>query len=165
MQLLFKIRDTVEKATEIVAIVFFAIGILSTIYGTFSRTITFLPSISWSAELTRFSIISAVLLVAGIGIRRGMQVSFTLVLEKLPPSFRLGLHMINNAIIITFFIVIGFFGFDMAITNTGQHSPILQIPMIIPYLFIPISSLLVVIEVIFLAFEQVLELKNTKKTT
>lgn len=160
---IIKFRNGLEKLTEIVASVFFVIGVVSTIYGTFARSFTFIPSIPWSSEVTRFSIIAAVLLVAGMGIRKGLQVSFTLILEKISPNLRLSLQMVNNSLMIIFFLFIGFYGFQFSISNSSFQSPILQLPMVYPYLFIPIGSLLVILEVIFLSIEQFIQFKDDKE--
>ncbi|MCM3762146.1 TRAP transporter small permease [Alkalihalobacillus oceani] len=154
MQVISNIRDHLEKTIEVFSVLFFCIGIISTVFGTFARTFTFLPAIPWSAELTRFSIIASVFLVIGIGVRKGMHVSFTLLLEKLSPRFRLGLQMVNNTLMIIFFSFIGFYGYEMAVSNSSQFSAILQLPMVYPYLFIPLGSLLLILEVIFLTIIQ-----------
>ncbi|MFZ4451245.1 TRAP transporter small permease [Salibacterium aidingense] len=163
MQRIQRIHQLFEKSVETLSVSLFVIGVISTIFGTISRTFPVLPNLSWANELTRFTIIASILLIIGFGIRKGSQISFTLLLEKMSPGPRLILQMINNILMLSLFFIIGYYGYFFAVSNAGQTSSLLEVSMVYPYIFVPIGSLLVMLEVIFLGITQILIYKNEQK--
>ena len=151
------IRRIIDRIFITISVLLFSAGVIATVLGTITRSINFLPTLTWTSELTSFLIVVSIFLVVGIGVRRGIQISFPLFLEKLPHSLNILLSTFNNLLTIFFFVVIGYYGFHIAQSNTGQTSPILQIPMVYPYLAIPIGSALIIIELLLMIIENFLQ--------
>ena len=143
-------RKRLDKVLIAVAVVLFTLGIVSTLLGTLSRNFTLFSGFTWTDEVTRFAIIAGVFLIIGISYRRGTQISFTLISERLPEPFTTILSLINNSFVTFFFLIVLYYGFEMAISNRGQISPVLEIKMIYPYMILPIGALLILSETFLL---------------
>ena len=98
-------------------------------------------SISWFDELARYCMVYMTLLATEAGLRDGSQISITAIVDKLSPSFKRTMQLIVKIIIIGFSIAR--FVCSLTIVQTqissGQVSAGLGIPMVIPYLALPIS--------------------------
>lgn len=98
-------------------------------------------SISWFDELARYCMVYMTLLATEAGLRDGSQISITAIVDKLSPSFKRTMQLIVKIIIIGFSIAM--FVCSLTIVQTqissGQVSAGLGIPMVIPYLALPIS--------------------------
>ena len=98
-------------------------------------------SISWFDELARYCMVYMTLLATEAGLRDGSQISITAIVDKCTPAVKRTLQMIVKAIIICFSIAM--FVCSLTIVQTqiksGQVSAGLGIPMVVPYLALPIS--------------------------
>lgn len=116
--------------------------------GTVSRYLTFLPSISWGEEVTRFAGIWSVFLVAGLGIRHGAHLGVDILTSLFPPVARQFTRLFGCVLILAFAGLLLVYGLRLAAENTGQYSPSLEWSMGAVYLCIPIGAALMIVEVI-----------------
>ncbi|WP_295482658.1 TRAP transporter small permease [uncultured Succinatimonas sp.] len=98
-------------------------------------------SISWFDELARYCMVYMTLLATEAGLRDGSQISITAIVDKCTPAVKRTLQMIVKAIIICFSIAMFVCSLTIVQTqiNSGQVSAGLGIPMVVPYLALPIS--------------------------
>jgi TRAP-type C4-dicarboxylate transport system permease small subunit len=152
---IYSFREKLDRWVIRSAVFFFTVGVFITFIGVVFRFFPSFPSLSWTDELTRLCMIYSSFIVAGIGLRRGTQIAFTLVLEKVPkPLFRI-MTIINSLLMICFISVIGYYGFRLALINKDQLSAVIQIPMVYPYLIIPLSAFLMILENVIRLMEAV----------
>jgi len=152
------IRKIIDRISITITVTLFSLGILFTILGTISRPLNFIPTLTWASELTTFLIVISIFLVVGVGVRKGIQISFPLFLEKLPFVWKHVFDIFNNILVISFFSIMGYYGVIMAQSNATQLSPVLQIPMEYPFWALPIGSFLIVIELILIIIEDIFKL-------
>lgn len=97
--------------------------------------------ISWFEELARYSMVYMALLAAETGLRDGSQISITAITDKCPGNLRKILHILAKLVVIVFAVVCFFSSFQILSTqlSSGQVSPGLRVPMIVPYLALPLS--------------------------
>lgn len=98
-------------------------------------------SISWFDELARYCMVYMTLLATEAGLRDGSQISITALIDKCSPAVKRTLQLIVKVIVIGFAITIFINSLTIVQTqiNSGQVSAGLGIPMVIPYLALPIS--------------------------
>ena len=110
-------------------------------------------SISWFDELARYCMVYMTLLATEAGLRYGSQISVSAVIDKCSPAARRILQLIVKLIVIGFSIMIFVTSLTIVQTqiNSGQVSAGLGIPMVIPYLALPISfGAIVVVQILSL---------------
>ncbi|EFY06317.1 TRAP transporter small permease [Succinatimonas hippei] len=110
-------------------------------------------SISWFDELARYCMVYMTLLATEAGLRDGSQISVSAVIDKCSPAARRILQLIVKLIVIGFSIMIFVTSLTIVQTqiNSGQVSAGLGIPMVIPYLALPISfGAIVVVQILSL---------------
>ena len=152
------IRKVISAVIPSISAVLFLIATGSTVLGAVVRTLAIPLSVVWVEEVTRYCMIWATLLLMGIGFRKGTQTQFTLLEEHLHGR----IHSVYRVCILLAemlmfgILVIG--GFRLAFMNSNQRSAVMMISMTWPYLAIPVSSCLVVIELIMMLVETLKEL-------
>ncbi|WP_234402329.1 TRAP transporter small permease [Oceanobacillus damuensis] len=119
--------------------------VVSVLYGILSRTLTFLPFVVWTEELSRFSIITLVFLVSGLSIRKGIHVGLDLLLEKITGVWNKIITTIINILVIALLSIIMIVTFEYMGT-TSQISPALKMPISYLYIFVVIGMALMIIE-------------------
>ena len=120
----------------ITALVVVAVTVMlgAALVGTVSRYLTFLPSISWGEEVTRFAGIWAVFLVAGLTIRQGAHLGVDFLTARLPVQVRAAARLVNCALILAFSGLLLWYGVRLAAENLQQYSPALEWSMGVVYL-------------------------------
>lgn len=98
-------------------------------------------SISWFDELARYCMVYMTLLATEAGLRDGSQISITALIDKCSPGLKRTLQLIVKLIVIGFAIMIFISSLTIVQTqiSSGQVSAGLGIPMVIPYLALPIA--------------------------
>jgi TRAP-type C4-dicarboxylate transport system permease small subunit len=126
----------------------FSVMLAAALIGTVARYLTFLPTISWGEEVTRFAGIWSVFLVSGLSIRRGAHLSVDLVTRLLSERLRrLACFCVFGAML-GFCLILLWYGARISYDNLGQFSAALQWRMGIVYLCIPIGGALMAFEVV-----------------
>jgi TRAP-type transport system small permease protein len=138
----------------VTTLVVVAVGVMlgAALVGTVSRYLTFLPSISWGEEVTRFAGIWSVFLVAGLGIRHGAHLGVDLLTGRWPPGVRRLVRLFGYGLILAFAGLLLVYGVRIAVENLGQYSPALEWPMGLVYLCIPLGAALMIVEVVGLGW-------------
>lgn len=114
------------------------------------RYVPFLPSLFWPQEVARYMFICMCFLASSIAINRNAHIGFDILYGFLPERIIKLLRMSTRFIIILFLLVLTVNGFKMCIINYRQISFSLRISMFIPYLSIPVGSILMIIEELYL---------------
>jgi len=115
----------------------------------------FLYSFGWIEEVSRYLMIWIVFLGAGLALREGMHVAVTLFADLsmgLKPVFKWAAWILT----FLFFAALAWYGYKYAMFAARQRSTMLQLPMWIIYLAVPIGSFLCIVHM-------VLDVLNPKK--
>jgi TRAP-type C4-dicarboxylate transport system permease small subunit len=111
----------------------------------FFRFVVYLP-FPWSEEIARYLMIWVGMVGSFVALRKGRHIGVTFLVEKLPAALDRVLTPLVQATLIAFLAVIAREGLHLAIANAAQKSPAMMIPMIYPYLAIPVGASLMMIE-------------------
>lgn len=95
----------------------------------------------WSEEAARFLFIWLIYLAGFIMIRKGLNITFDLVLDFLPDRIWKVVFTAVNVISMAFLIIVIVLGFQVAIMNMTQLSSVMRVPIGMIYLAIPIGSI------------------------
>ncbi len=146
MGLLKKLNSILEK----IGLGFIIVG-----YGTMTvvtlievlRRYFFGMSFDWSEELVRFLLIATTFIGGAVAYKKGSLVLFDVLLNRLPREKSLILSVINHSIILIFMISLTKLGLDYIVQPSVmlQSSPGLGIGMMIPYAFLPIGFIMIIL--------------------
>ena len=147
------IRKKFDSIVPPISGLLFLVGVASTVWGAAIRTSGAQISVVWVEEVTRYSLIWATLLLMGIGFRKKAQTQFTLLEDHLTGRKKASLNLFILIVELLMFGILVIGGFQLAVSNRGQFSPVLMISMMWPTLAIPVSALLVEIELVMMLVE------------
>lgn len=145
--------------TEIVAAILLIAIILMNLAQVFFRYVLVDP-LSWSEETMRYSTTWMVMLAGSSALFRGEHMVISLFDNIQYPKIRNFFRLLVLACIGGFCILLMWEGFPAAIDNMRQVSPATRIPMMIPYMAIPVGATLMLIKVLCLMILPEDALKN-----
>lgn len=102
----------------------------------------------WTEEFARYCLVWASLLGAAVALKRGEHVAVTIFLENFPKKLALVLAMVARISVALILAVMVWGGIRLVIITSTQISPALRIPMAIPYLALPLGSLIMLFHVV-----------------
>ena len=99
-------------------------------------------SITWAGELTNYLFMWSALFGAAYGFKKGVHISVTMLLEKLPPFLAKAILMCAHAFSAAYLLLMSYLGYELIImlVGFGEVSIDLKIPMWIPHLVLPLAS-------------------------
>jgi TRAP-type C4-dicarboxylate transport system permease small subunit len=111
------------------------------------RFVIYVP-FPWSEECARYMMVWVAMLGSVVALRWGRHIGVRVLVEKIPgqgydrfivPLVQLGM--------IVFLALLTHQGVNLAVLNMYQRSPAMEIPMLIPYMAIPVGSLMMIIDI------------------
>ena len=138
-------------ALVVAAFTYMTVAVLAQVFGRYF----FNYSISWTEETARYAQIWVVLIGAGITMRRGMHVAVDVLAARLPLALARGLSIVIAAACLWFLGVVAYG--SMALIELGwlfEMSPVLQLPMWIIYLSLPIGAAYWALEIVLKVVER-----------
>ncbi len=100
----------------------------------------------WSEELARYLMIWMGMLGAFVALREGRHIGVSLFVDRLPPAWGSKLMVLVQLATMAFLGIVAKQGFSLALFNSSQLSPAMQIPMVLPYMAVPVGSSLMILE-------------------
>ena len=144
MKKILKVYDTALKTVLIVIIVsFIAIVFMQVI----SRYV-FNNSLTWSEELARVLFTQMVFLAAPLVVLEKKGISVDIIVQFIPKSAKRKLYVVINCLSLVFFVFMGISGYNFAIMNFNQRTTALHLNMGMLYMVIPVSAVMMIINVI-----------------
>lgn len=116
-------------------------------YGVFARY--FLSSGgTWTEELARYIMIWTALLAVPCCTYRREHIGLVLLFSRLPENMQKPARLILDCIGLLFFIFLTYYGIGMAKGGATQFATIFRMNMVLPYLSVPISCGLTIIQIL-----------------
>ena len=143
MKKYFEILDLgVVTLNKNVAVVGMTLGVLLAFINVVLRYF-FEMSITWAGELTNYLFMWSALFDAAYGFKKGVHISVTMLLEKLPPIMAKGILMCSHAFSALYLLLMSYLGYELILmlVDFGEMSIDLRIPMWIPHLMLPLAFL------------------------
>jgi TRAP-type C4-dicarboxylate transport system permease small subunit len=88
------------------------------------------------------------MLGAFVAIRQGRHIGVSLFVDRLPAKAAARVILFVQVATVLFLLVVTRYGISLALFNATQLSPAMQIPMIFPYLAVPVGAALMIIELL-----------------
>ncbi len=107
-------------------------------------------SIIWAEEVSQYLMVWVAFLAAGLALRQGRHVAIEMLQDRLPSRTRRMTRHLVALLLILFMGILIVLGFQFARFAWDQETPVLNIPLGIPYLAVPIGALLLMIHLFFL---------------
>lgn len=107
-------------------------------------------SIIWAEEMSQYLMVWVAFLGAGLALRQGRHVAIEILQDRLPSTARRMTRHLVALLLIVFMGILIVLGFQFARFAWDQETPVLNIPLGIPYLAVPIGALLLLIHLFFL---------------
>ena len=137
-----KLSNFLNKLTE-KAVIFLMAAISIIIFVQVVSRYVFNNSLTWSEEVGRYVLIWITFLGASIGVKKYSHIGIDFLYEKLSVKNKTFLDFIIVSMGLFLAFLMLFYGWRLAYMVRFQKSSALLIPMIIPYLALPISGLLI----------------------
>ncbi|WKS99166.1 TRAP transporter small permease [Gallibacterium salpingitidis] len=138
---------------EWLIIFLFSLLVITVSLGIFSRFLTTTP-FAWTEELSRFLFIWLAWVSASITVAKGANITFDILLSFLGRKLGYIPYIIVDIISIIYISLIIYFGYKLCINNISVLSPLLNVPMWLINLAIPIGGILMLIEQMRLLIER-----------
>lgn len=147
-----KVLNTLKKVTNAIVVAFF-ISLIVLVFVQVIFRFAFHNSQPWIDELSRFLFVWIVYLGGTIAIRKGINITFDLLIDALEGKAWQILFTIVNIICIVFLALVVVLGFNISYINRIQLSSLLGLNMGLVMLAIPIGGILMIIAQIEYYFE------------
>lgn len=107
-------------------------------------------SIATAEEISTFLMIAITYLGAGLALREGRHASIDVLQDRLSEGARRGIRAFLGIVILVFFLLLAVYGVQLCILGWSQETSVTQIPRGIPYLFLPMGSVVFAIHLVFM---------------
>jgi TRAP-type C4-dicarboxylate transport system permease small subunit len=106
----------------------------------------------WAEELSSWLLIGVCFIGSGVAIKKGLHVGITVIIELAPSFVKRPLIFAGNFLITVFLASLIGISFISAFEAAGARGEALKIPLVIPYMQIPLSGVLILLQMLpFLA--------------
>ncbi|MEJ5377296.1 MAG: TRAP transporter small permease [bacterium] len=116
----------------------------------------------WSEELARYLMIWMGMLGAFVALREGRHIGVSLFVDRLPPAWAARVMLLVQVATIVFLGIVAKQGFSLALFNASQLSPAMQIPMIFPYMAVPVGASLMILELVASVLGELFQVQQLK---
>lgn len=131
---------------EVVAAAIFAVVCLLNFSQVFGRYMLG-SSLTWAEEIMRYSMLWVMMLGGTAAIYRGDHMAIETVVDVLPERRR---HVVRSALFgvaAIFCAMLVWFGWPAALANSRQSAAASGLPMIVPYMALPIGGVLMLVQI------------------
>jgi TRAP-type C4-dicarboxylate transport system permease small subunit len=152
-----KILVPINKLIRILMILSFSIMVILIFGQIIFRYVLFRP-IPWAEEAARFFFVWATFLGASVAVKNRAHINVSFFVDKVSENYKKyekPLILSIYIICIIFLSIIVIYGLRISCLVTKQTSPALQLPMVYPYLAIPIGIFMMVINFIAILLEEI----------
>lgn len=139
-----KSMQFIKKVTDGLVVTFF-VSLILLVFAQVIFRFVFHNSQPWIDEVSRFLFIWIIYLGGTITIRKGINITFDLLIDSLTSKTWMVVFTIVNIICISFLLLIVVLGFNISFINRIQASSLLGLNMGIVTLAIPIGGILMIV--------------------
>lgn len=149
--------NKINKSTEWLTCVFLVIMVIIVFMQIISRTFT-QSSFPWTEELARYLMIWLTFLGAAFSFQHGAHIGISMFIDKLPKKAAAIVQAIICILCIGLFSVLVVKGYELVGKSANQTSPAMSLPMNYVYWIIPISGVLMILNVIDVTIKNMMTL-------
>lgn len=149
------VRKTVDAFVTILFILLVIIVFIQVLF-----RYVFQNALPWADEASRYCFIWLIYIGGSITVRKGMNITFDILLDSLPEKIWKIVFLVVNLCCMVFLTVVIYLGAILCRTNLVQSSSILHLNMGLVMLAIPIGAVLMLVEQIFYCIGKLKEGKD-----
>lgn len=128
----------VWRLIRVLGEVLLAVLVATTLLQVLSRYVLRQP-FDWTEEAARYIFVWVGMLGAGMAAKDRAHFFVDLLLERMPPTLGKYVTAFTGVVSSAFLLVVSWAALELALSNGVQDSPVLTIPMSIPYFAIPVG--------------------------
>jgi TRAP-type C4-dicarboxylate transport system permease small subunit len=141
------VSDFLNRICERALIILLAAMAVAVFLQVLFRYVLHLP-LFWTEEFARYCLVWASLLGAAVALKRGGHIAVTFFLDYFPKRAARALTMVARISVVIILAVMVWGGIRLVLVTSAQISPALRIPMAVPYLALPIGSLIMLFHLV-----------------
>jgi TRAP-type C4-dicarboxylate transport system permease small subunit len=142
-----RISDRLNLLCEIILVVILSAMAVVVFLQVLFRYLLHLP-LFWTEEFARYCLVWASLLGAAVALKRGEHIAVTFFLEQFSSRIAGTLTMVARISVGIILTVMTWGGINLVVITSTQISPALRIPMAVPYMALPVGSVIMLFHVI-----------------
>lgn len=154
-----KIIGTINKITELLTGTFLLVMVVIIFFQILSRIFTG-GSFPWTEELARYLMVWLTFLGAAFSFQYGAHIGIELITRKLSNIMAMVAQVIVCLLSSALFALFVVKGIELVVSSANQSSPALSIPMSYVYSIIPISGVLMILNVVDVSMKRVNKLRG-----
>jgi TRAP-type C4-dicarboxylate transport system permease small subunit len=104
--------------------------------------------LAWSEELSRYSFIWLIMVVAPICVREGANISMDMLVSRLPAGLARACEVIGFALVLALLVALAIWGSMILGVVGAQRSPALGVSMAWVYAAVPVGASLMIVELL-----------------
>ena len=155
-----KLRNLASQVARLVVILMMAVMSVVIIIQVYVRYVV-KGSFPWSEELARYLMAWVAFLGSSLGIETGAHVGVELFVNLLPKRLRIGVKVIIKLAMLAFLAAAIKESYSLCLGVASQLSPALMIPMVWPYLSVPVGCVFMFIQLLPSFLEDLSDLVGT----
>jgi len=155
-----KLRNLVRKVAQLIIIFMMAVMSVIVIIQVYLRYVV-KGSFPWSEELARYLMAWVAFLGSSLGIETGAHVGVELFVNLLPKRLRIGVKVIIKLAMLAFLAAAIKESYSLCLGVASQLSPAIRIPMVWPYLSVPVGCVFMFIQLLPSFLEDLSDLVGT----
>ena len=136
-----KIAAGIWRLVCLFAMLLLGVLVLTTLLQVLSRYVLRNP-FDWTEEVARYVFVWVAMIGAGMAAKDRAHFFVDLLLERLPPELGRYVTLAVGIVSTAFLLVVSLAAVELAVSNQVQDSPVLTVPMSVPYLAIPVGLIL-----------------------
>jgi TRAP-type C4-dicarboxylate transport system permease small subunit len=143
--------ETLNRRVDVLTEVLLAVMVVVVFVQVIFRFFIQLP-LSWSEEVARYLFVWIIWMGAATVVKEGGHPGMDLLTRSFSPRWQRVTEIAMNLLFSATLVTIVVTGFMLASANMSQPSPAMELPMGIPYAAIPLSAVIMLINLAFFAF-------------
>ncbi len=146
-----RLVEAVNRGAEVLVQIFLVVMVITVFTQVIFRFVLQQP-LSWSEEVARYVCVGIIWMGAAAVVREDGHPGMDLLTRSLPPAWQRGVQLLVNLMVAATFVTVAVTGFQLAYGNMAQPSPAMELPMGIPYAAIPLSAVIILLNLICYVF-------------
>jgi len=146
-----KIINAISNFCAVISLRISAVALCIMTFLAFSGTVcryVFQAPLTWAEECCRFFLVVFVFFCTSYGVKKKRHIGIDFILNYFPDKYSYFIKVFDIILMIIFCIVLFFAGIKLTEVGQSQTSPILNFPMWIIYLIIPLNSIIMSIHLV-----------------
>jgi TRAP-type C4-dicarboxylate transport system permease small subunit len=155
------LSNYLENLAGITSTISLTLMVIVVLMGVFSRYI-FNNPLLWTEELARYLMIWMAFIAIITACKTNDNIALLSIRDLLPKKIQVIIKYFNRFLIIFFLYIIAVYGYSGALRGMKQVSASLNVPLGIFFMIVPISAILVIVQIIFMMIIELLRYKESK---